>query len=191
NHEGNAANRAVDQQRQIKLARNVGAVLDVEAVDLLAGCAGLRGHQRIAEHFLGMRLGFIDRERKTDTALGIWAEFLELALAAATGVDLALDHIKRARERLGGSFGLVSAEDRDAFGDWRAIALQELLGLIFVNVHAWLPYWPRFGAMAMQASQRPCTDSTDLSNIFCSALFSSISMTRSTPPAPITTGTPT
>ncbi len=45
--------------------------------------------------------------------------------------------------------------------------------------------------MPMQASHNPFTASTDLSNIFCSALFRSISMTRYTPPAPITTGTPT
>ena len=52
--EGDAADRAVDQQRQIELAVDVGAVLDVEAVDLLAGRAGLLGDQRVAEHLLGV-----------------------------------------------------------------------------------------------------------------------------------------
>ena len=40
-------------------------------------------------------------------------------------------------------------------------------------------------------AQRPAPQPTDFSNISCSALLRSISMMRSTPPAPITTGTPT
>ncbi len=71
NDEGDLADGAVDEQRKIEFAVDVGAVLDVEAVDLLAGRAGLRRHQRVAEHVLGMSLGFIDREGKTNAALGI------------------------------------------------------------------------------------------------------------------------
>ena len=33
--------RAVDQQREVEFLVDVGAVLDIEAVDLLAGLAGL------------------------------------------------------------------------------------------------------------------------------------------------------
>src|SRR5690348_7085943 len=112
--EGNAADGTVDEQRAIEFAGDVGAVLDVEAVDLLAGFAGLGGHQRVAEHFLGMCLGFVDREGETDAALGIGAEFLKLALAAAAGMDLALHHVERTRQRLGGSFGLFGGKDRHA-----------------------------------------------------------------------------
>ena len=59
--EGDAADRAVDQQRQIELAVDVGAVLDIEAVDLLAGRTGLLGDQRIAEHLLGVGDDLVDR----------------------------------------------------------------------------------------------------------------------------------
>jgi hypothetical protein len=41
---------------------------------------------------------FIDREGQPHAALGVGAQFLELALAASAGMDLALDHIERARQ---------------------------------------------------------------------------------------------
>src|SRR6266849_4671142 len=47
------------------------------------------------------------------------------------------------------------------------------------------------GAIFFQASTRPCTAPTDLSNASRSLPASSISTTRSTPFDPITTGTPT
>ena len=72
--EGDAADRAVDQDRQIELAVDVGAVLDIEAVDLLAGRAGLLGDQRVAEHLLGVGDDFVDRLRQPHAALGVRAE---------------------------------------------------------------------------------------------------------------------
>ena len=50
---------------------------------------------------------------------------------------------------------------------------------------------PRSGAIFLQASTRPFTAPADFSNISRSAPVSSISTMRSTPFAPITTGTPT
>ena len=50
--EGDARGLAVDQDREIELLVDVRAVLDVEAVDLLAG-AGLDRDERRAEHLLG------------------------------------------------------------------------------------------------------------------------------------------
>ena len=102
---------------QIELAGDVGAVLDIEAVDLLAGWAGLLGHQRVAEHFLGVGDDFVDRLGQPHAALGVGAEFLELALAAAAGMDLALHHIERPGQRLRRGFGFVGLEDGHAFGD--------------------------------------------------------------------------
>ncbi len=52
--EGDLAGLAIDEQRAVELARDVGAVLDIEAVDGLAGGAGLFGDERMAEHFFGV-----------------------------------------------------------------------------------------------------------------------------------------
>ena len=46
-------------------------------------------------------------------------------------------------------------------------------------------------SIALQALTSTFTASTDLSNIACSSLFIWISIIRSTPPAPMTVGTPT
>ena len=46
-------------------------------------------------------------------------------------------------------------------------------------------------SISLQALTRPFTALTDLSNIACSSLLSLMPITRSTPPAPITVGTPT
>ena len=104
----NATSRgfAVDQDREIELLVDVGAVLDVEAVDLLAWRAGLHRDQRLAEHLLGEFVDLGDRLGEADAALGVGGGFLELALAAAAGMDLALHHPERAGKLLGGGFRL-------------------------------------------------------------------------------------
>jgi len=79
--------------------------------------------------------GFLDREGQTHAALGVGGQLLELALAAAAGVDLRLHDIERARQLLGGGFGLVGRGDGHAGRDRGAVALEDLLGLILVNVH--------------------------------------------------------
>ncbi len=138
-HEGHLADRAVDQQRAIEFAGNVGAVFDVETVDLLAGFARLGRDQRVAEHVLGVRHDFLDRLREANAALGVGAEFLELALAAAAGMDLALDHVERTRKLLCSSFRFLDLENGHALRDRCAVALQKSLGLIFMNVHGIVP----------------------------------------------------
>src|SRR5690606_13602418 len=128
--EGRLTDRAVDQQRAIQLTGDVGAVFDVQAVDLLAGLARLGGDQGVAQHFLGVGDGFLGREGQTHATLGVGAQFLELARAAAAGVDLRLHDIERARQLLGGGFGLVGRGDGDAVRNRGAVALEDLLGLI-------------------------------------------------------------
>jgi hypothetical protein len=109
-----AAGLTIDQQRQVEFLFDVRAVLDVEAVDLLALGAGLMGDQHPAEHLLGMLADFLDRLGEAHTALAVGAEALETALAAAAGVDLALDHIERAGQPLGGAGGFVGGHGREA-----------------------------------------------------------------------------
>ncbi len=133
--EGDTGSAAVDEKREVKLARDVGAVLDVDAVDLLARRPGLVGDERAAEHLLGHRRSLLDRFREADTALFPRFGFLELALAAAARVDLRLDDpegpVKLARRGL----GLFGPEHDAAVGDRRAVGAQESLGLVFVDVH--------------------------------------------------------
>ena len=133
--EGDAAVLTVDQQGAVELPVDVGAVLDIEAVDLFAGLARLGGNQGVAQHFASVGHGFLDRFGQTDAALGVSAQFLELALAPATGVDLGLHDIERTGQRPGGSLGLVRRSDGHARRNRRAKALQNLLGLILVNIH--------------------------------------------------------
>ena len=196
NDEGHLTDRPVDQERAVELAVDVCAVFDVQTVDLLAGIAGLRRYQRVAEHVAGVGHHFLDGLGKAHAALGIGTEFLELALAATAGMNLALDHIERTRQRLRSRLGLLDLEDGHTFGNRSAEALEQSLGLIFVNIHqrflgcSWRDYFSA-GAMLMQASQRPATAPTDFWKASSSLLLNSTSMMRSTPPAPMTVGTPT
>ena len=76
----------------------------------------------------------IDLARRTpplSPALGL----LELALAAAAGVDLRLHHPDRAGQRLRGRHRLVGREGRRALRHRHAVLTQQLLGLVLVDVH--------------------------------------------------------
>jgi hypothetical protein len=134
-HEGDAARDAVDQHREVELFGDLGAFLDVEAVHLLAGRAGLDRHQRLTEHLAGVLLHLVDRLGDAHAALGALGRALEGALAAAARVDLALHDPDGAAEFLGGGFGLRRVEDGHAAGDGQAELLQHGLGLVFVDVH--------------------------------------------------------
>ena len=69
NHERHFAGFAVDQDREIELLVDVGAFLDVEAVDLLAVRAGLDRDQGRAQHLLGELVDLGDGFRDADAAL--------------------------------------------------------------------------------------------------------------------------
>ena len=79
---------AVDQRREIELAVDRGAFLDIEAVDLLAVRAGLMGDQHRAEQALGLLAHVLDRLHHLDAA----------GLAAPAGMDLRLDDDDRRAE---------------------------------------------------------------------------------------------
>ena len=133
--EGDARGGAVDQRRQIELAADVAAVLDEQALDGAAGRPGLDRHQRLAQHLLGDGLHLVDGLGESHAALVAGVGLLELALAAAAGVDLRLHHPDRAGQRLRGGHRFLRREGRRALRHRHAILAQQLLGLILVDVH--------------------------------------------------------
>src|SRR5690606_4753387 len=75
----------------------------------------------------------------------------KLALAAATRMDLALDHIERAGKLARRGLGLVSRKNRHARRYRRTVGLQKLFGLMFMDVHSKSPW---VGRTAPDQSQR-------------------------------------
>ncbi len=209
--ERNARGRAVDQRREVELLLDRRALFDVEPVDHLALGAGLVGDEGRAENACRLAAHVGNRLHDLDAA----------RLAAAAGVDLRLDDPDRTAELVRGLLRLLDRECRDAVRHRHAEFPQNGFRLVLVNIHDAPPVVAvdvvgevfgspnakpvsaqdgralqgtaqlRFGAIFMQASTKPPTESTDLSNIACSAPVSSISTIRSTPLAPSTTGTPT
>ncbi len=121
---------AIDQQGKVEFLVDVGAVGDVEAVDLLARVAGLDRHQRVAQHVGRVRLDLIQIEGEANAALGFGGQFLELALAAATGMDLRLYDIKRSGQLLGGldrflDQGLTALGDKLGPINWQFMATKK------------------------------------------------------------------
>jgi len=133
--EGDAARFPVDEQGEVEFLGDIDAVGHVEPVHLLAGRAGLDGDERVAEHLGRSRPDLIGAAGKADAALGVGAQLLELALAAAAGMDLRFHDVERAGQLSRGGDSLVDAHRGIAGGDGHAELRQQLLGLIFVDVH--------------------------------------------------------
>ena len=108
-----SAGLAVDQKSEVEFLRDVDAIGDVEALDLLALRPGLDGDQSLAEHLLGIGAHFLDRLGEADAALGVGAELGELALAAAAGVDLRLHDPERPGQLLRGFHRFVDRHGCD------------------------------------------------------------------------------
>ena len=134
-HESDARGLAIHQSGEIELLLDVGAVLDVQTVDLLARRAGLDGDEGVAEHLLDEGLHLLHGLGEAHAALFASGGFLELALAAATRVNLGFDDPQRAAKLVGGGFRLGHVENRHALGDGHAELLQDRLCLILMNVH--------------------------------------------------------
>ena len=134
--EGDAARGAIDQGREVELARDRRAVLDIEAPDHAAVGAALLGDQRIAQHLAGVLGHLFDRAGEPHAALVAGCRFLELALAAPAGVDLRLDHKDGTGQRPRRLFRFLDREGRRALGNRRPQRAKDGLGLVFVDVHA-------------------------------------------------------
>src|SRR5688572_11381637 len=104
--------------------------------------AGLDRDQGRAQHLLGEFIDLGDGFRDADTALVAGGSFLELALAAAAGMDLALHHPDRAGKRPGGGIRIRGLQNRHAARNRHAEFMQQSLGLVFMDIHLDAPQNP-------------------------------------------------
>ena len=124
--EGHAARGPVHEKRQIEFARD-GRILDhIDAAYHAALGAGLWRHQRLAEHPVGLGVHLLDGLHEFDAT----------TLAAAARVDLGLHNEDVAVELLGEFDCLVGAFGDNAVCHRGAVGLEEILGLVLVNIHA-------------------------------------------------------
>ncbi len=133
-HHRDAPGLAVDEHADIKLALDVAAFLDIDALDLAPLGAGLLGDEDMAQHRCGGsgRVG-----RRLDDAHPAFAGgiVLEASGAAAPGMDLRLDDIGGTGQSRRDLFRLLRRIGDTAFGHGDAEFLQQALGLVLVNIH--------------------------------------------------------
>ncbi len=123
-HDGHPPALPVDHHAEVHLARDGAALLDEEPAHHPALRPGLVRDQRLPEELRG---GGARRRRvphQLDAA----------RLPAPAGVDLRL-HDAREAEALGGGDRFVDLEARLAVGDRDAVAAQQVLRLVLVDVH--------------------------------------------------------
>ena len=124
NH-GHGFGLAIDQHRQVQLARNLAGLLQVEFAHHPALRPGLMGHQRFVEQPLGEFLG-----------LGCAADQLDATgFAAPSGMNLHFGDGLGLSERLEGRFHFGRRGGGLALGYRRAEPPQNLLGLKLMYVH--------------------------------------------------------
>ena len=140
----------------------------------------------LAKKVGGNIANFIDRRDNLDPA----------CLATTTGMNLRLYDMHRPAKPGSDCGSFISRECRFSTRHGDPEAGQQRLGLMFMNIHLKSPTkrtsarnrtYSRESTTSLSAS----TAATELSNIAFSSSFNAISTTRSTPPAPSTTGTPT
>ena len=136
---GNAAHGAVDQHREIELAFDVAAILDVEPLHRAPRLAGLLGDQVMAQHGGGAGADLVDRlhDPHATLALGI---VLEPARPSAAGVNLRLYDGHRAAQLPRDVHRLVLGVSHAPFQQGDSEFGQQCLGLIFVDVHGVLSF---------------------------------------------------
>jgi hypothetical protein len=139
-HHHHAAGVAVDEHAEVELAGDAQALLDVHGAHLGALVASLDGDELAAEHPpRGVARGAGATLHHLDAAGdGVFA-LVDLALAAAPGVNLGLHHhdlrAGLGDERLGGGLDGVGGGGRDAARYGHAVLLEDLLALVLVNLH--------------------------------------------------------
>ncbi len=124
-HDHRSGDGAVHQDAQVKLALDVQAFLDQQALHDAPGGAGLRRHQLHAQHGLRQVGRFRRRFRQLHAA----------CLAAASGVDLRLHHHDFRSQLLGHGARLFGRGDHFSPGSGHAESPENFLCLIFVDLH--------------------------------------------------------
>ncbi len=117
---------AIGQRGTVIFVADVGAFLDQQVTDLLAGRAGLVRDQLHAENLVRVLAHLLERFRYLDTT----------ALATAAGVNLGLDHPDTAAQGFRCLDRVIDGRAVDPARNRNAEFLQDLLTLIFVNFHA-------------------------------------------------------
>ena len=123
--EGDATGGPVDEKREVKLAGDGRVLHHIDAADHAALGPGLRRDERLAQHTVSLGMQLLQCLHELDAA----------AFASPARVDLRLHHEGAAAERLGMRLGFMRRRGDAAVGDRRAVLLEEILGLIFVDVH--------------------------------------------------------
>ncbi len=139
-HQHHLLCRAVGQHGNVVLLLDVRAFLDQQAPNLLAGRPGLMGDQLHAENLAGQRLQFVQRAGQFHTA----------AFAAAARVNLRLDDPDLAAQALRRIERFLHRESGIAARHRNAEVAQQLLALVFVDLHR-----GPMGEVAERAAARP------------------------------------
>ena len=119
---------AVEHERQVEFAPDLGAGLDINLLDDLALRARLHRHQARADHLVRDFLHFVLARAQLDAA----------GLAARAGMNLRLDDAGRRADLTVAGDRLRRAVGELAGGDLDAVSLQDFFRLIFVDVHGFL-----------------------------------------------------
>src|SRR5215471_3788926 len=123
-HHRGKPSRPVEGNSQIELPIDVQSLFDQDFLYPLAGGTGLDGHEIHPEDRLGESLRFI----------GILGQLDAAALAAASGMNLRLDD-GAPPETLGDLAGFGGIVGHFAARHGHAVARQDRLGLVFVDLH--------------------------------------------------------
>jgi len=124
-HECDAAALAVEQQRQVDLALDRAAGLDVDQVDRQSRRAGLGRHETLAEHRLRCRADVLHRPAELDAA----------GLAAPARVDLRLDDPDLPLQLTRRGDRLRRRRGHPALRHGHAVVGEDALRLVFVKIH--------------------------------------------------------
>ena len=130
-HEHDTAAGTVDDGAEVQLLVDVGAGLNQNLADRLAIGVCLVGHQTLAQPLGGERLGVFLVLDQLDAA----------RFTAATGVHLGFDNPLAATDLFAGRSRFFRGVNGIASGYRQAVFSEQLLTLILVKIHAYLPFF--------------------------------------------------